>query len=258
MDKPAQLYKYRPVNEFTQDIISNNRIWFAKPSALNDPFDCQVQIVYQADQQQLRDYTRVALGLDESESKLDSAGNEWLEDLLLQQSLDHQDDLMNSLEEHGRRMVEQNSSLLCLSAKCDDVLMFAHYADNHRGCVLGFTVDWDDEIGRVFPVNYRQAYPKLDYFKMREDGHALMEELLLSKYEPWRYEAEYRVLRYGKPEGLVEFRDDALTSIVFGCLMSDSDKQKMREWNAKRKVPSRLYQADVDRVDYKLNIRALE
>lgn len=70
--------------------------------------------------------------------------------------------------------------------------------------------------------------------------------------------SEYRVLRYGKPAGLVEFRDNALTSIVFGCLMSDSDKQKISEWNAKRKVPSRLYQADVDRVDYKLNIRALE
>jgi hypothetical protein len=40
--------------------------------------------------------------------------------------------------------------------------------------------------------------------------------------------------------------------------MSDSDKEKIKEWNAKRKVPSRLYQADVDRVDYKLNVRALE
>ena len=71
--------------------------------------------------------------------------------------------------------------------------MFAHYADCHRGCVLEFTIDWNDEIGQVFPVTYSETYPQLDYFRMRQDGIRLMKDLLLSKYVQWQYEAEYRV-----------------------------------------------------------------
>jgi len=130
MSIPAKLYKYRPINEFTKDIICNNRIWFAKPATLNDPFDCQVQVVFQPDQEQLKEYTKLSLG---GSSDVGSQDNERLVDLILQQSLDNYDDLMSSLRELGRKRIEQESSLLCLSAKCDDILMFAHYADCHRG-----------------------------------------------------------------------------------------------------------------------------
>jgi hypothetical protein len=44
MNVPTQLYKYRPVNEFTKDIVCNSRVWFAKPATLNDPFDCQINV----------------------------------------------------------------------------------------------------------------------------------------------------------------------------------------------------------------------
>ena len=37
----TSLYKYRPINSFTLDIIANNRIYYPLPASFNDPFDTQ-------------------------------------------------------------------------------------------------------------------------------------------------------------------------------------------------------------------------
>jgi hypothetical protein len=62
---PSKLYKYKPImndsillndydnlkqnpnanfSDYGLDTISKGSMWFAKPSALNDPFDCQLKV----------------------------------------------------------------------------------------------------------------------------------------------------------------------------------------------------------------------
>ncbi len=41
-DTPKQYFKYRAVNEYGISALSNNEIYFAAPSELNDPFDCRI------------------------------------------------------------------------------------------------------------------------------------------------------------------------------------------------------------------------
>jgi len=47
--KPKTLYKYRSLSgiagQYTFEILSNSKIYFAKPKEFNDPFECQAQIV---------------------------------------------------------------------------------------------------------------------------------------------------------------------------------------------------------------------
>lgn len=245
MEHPKKLYKYRQLNERTEDIIRNNRIWFSKPADLNDPFDCQLFVEFNASEEQLYAYTRETLGNDVPDS---------LVDLLMQQSRDNYSDLMSSMLSKSKIMIEHETSILCLSVKPNDILMFAHYADCHRGLCLEFTLNWEDEIGKVFSVRYGETYPKLDYFAMRQSGSELVEKLLLSKFSDWSYEQEFRVLRFKQAPGLVPFRDDALTGIIFGCLVSEKDKAKVKQWNLDRSAPCTLYQALVSKTEYRLEI----
>ncbi|PQJ84529.1 hypothetical protein BTO22_13490, partial [Aliivibrio sifiae] len=40
----THLYKYRAFNEFTLDIIANNKVYLPKPVVFNDPYDCKIEI----------------------------------------------------------------------------------------------------------------------------------------------------------------------------------------------------------------------
>ncbi len=86
----------------------------------------------------------------------------------------------NYASEHG---------LLCFSEDWTDPVLWAHYGANHRGVALGFDV----EEGLARQVSYRS-----DRFSSTEGMSATQDELLqlllYTKYESWRYEREWRVL----------------------------------------------------------------
>ncbi|MFT5700401.1 MAG: hypothetical protein ACI8ZB_003275 [Desulforhopalus sp.] len=115
----------------------------------------------------------------------------------------------------------------CFSEKNDDVLMFSHYADHHRGICLGFdpkklATSMTDSTARVRadirPIWYFKTMPPID-FKSQPALSATC------KHDVWSYEKEHRLfLTNGSallPSGLYSFNVDALTSIVFGCRATD-------------------------------------
>jgi hypothetical protein len=78
----------------------------------------------------------------------------------------------------------------CLGPDSGNLLMWAHYADNHRGVCLEF--DTRDEV-MCFPlrVEYSAQFPV-----MRAYTTDLVDNLvpLLSKSDVWAYEREYRLI----------------------------------------------------------------
>ena len=40
---PKQLFKYRPINDFTEKIFTKQELYFASPKDFNDPFECAFQ-----------------------------------------------------------------------------------------------------------------------------------------------------------------------------------------------------------------------
>lgn len=141
---------------------------------------------------------------------------------------------------------------LCLSETHDNLLMWAHYASNHEGAVLGFDPRAaTDFFATLAPVVYRELYPTdgnakkyVDYFlgrKMELDENSGLEfvtESFYSKSSHWAYEREWRVIRShdGDPTGdhkaydinsqLVEVPAEAFAAIYLGCRMpSDTTSQ---------------------------------
>jgi hypothetical protein len=84
-----------------------------------------------------------------------------------------------------KQELSTNNGLICFSRTWRNPVMWAHYADNHKGICLGFEVN-DEFLREVDYVPERPSPPKnLD--------EAFMMSLLYSKFSHWRYEQEMRV-----------------------------------------------------------------
>ncbi|MES2015766.1 MAG: DUF2971 domain-containing protein [Pseudomonadota bacterium] len=78
----------------------------------------------------------------------------------------------------------QTKGLLCFSENWNNPLLWGHYADKHKGICLGFDVS-DHLLSKVAYVKERFPNPAVMDLQY-------MEKLLLTKFDHWAYEAEYR------------------------------------------------------------------
>ncbi len=100
---------------------------------------------------------------------------------------------------HGRvafiqTMEQMNliAGLLCFSRTWNNPVIWAHYADQHRGICLGFDIP-KRYVKKVSYRRKRKPFPDnfLKWSYRRKLN--LMKELLFTKFDDWRYEDESRV-----------------------------------------------------------------
>lgn len=102
--------------------------------------------------------------------------------------------------------LSERRGLLCFSKDWRNPVLWAHYADKHRGLSLGFDI----------PVHLldQVTYVKSRLRKPKELDEAFLKKLLFTKFVHWSYEAEYRAyVTLDTPiEGVYykEFSDDLL------------------------------------------------
>jgi hypothetical protein len=115
----------------------------------------------------------------------------------------------------------------CYSAKNDDILMFSHYANDHRGICFGVN---PEKLANSMsdPKTHIQAHlrPVWYFAKMPPLDFTIDPALCATcKHEVWKYEEEYRLFRVRGnsplPSGAYKFCPESLTSVIFGCRASD-------------------------------------
>lgn len=113
--------------------------------------------------------------------------------------------------------------ICCFTANKDNLLMWSHYADAHRGFCLEFDARAEPFL-RAHKVAYSTAYPVMPY-PVRANGDALIPALTKSK--EWEYEQEYRSFLSSELENAP--RNDgssclldgaALKAVYFGARMT--------------------------------------
>lgn len=209
----VKCYKYRAINKNLLDSLITSRFYFSNPLGLNDPFDCNVDIL---------NVTQHAI------SK--STGK-------LKRKLEN----FYSEQETVKRFQENINELGIgsFSLKPIDTLLWSHYGDEHNGVCLQYD----------FPLSFLQneenifGASKVEYLENRVsdwliknislhiDNHydfitSLLRTTLTSKAPDWRYEEEYRIIR---PEsGLYEIPRNILGSVIFGLRTSKEDRDLIK------------------------------
>lgn len=84
-----------------------------------------------------------------------------------------------------KRQLSDRNGLLCFSKSWRHPMLWAHYADKHRGICLGFDVN-ENKLEHVSYVNSRFQKP------VNPNNKAFVGKLLYTKFAHWSYEDEYR------------------------------------------------------------------
>jgi len=148
------------------------------------------------------------------------------------------DDLMNANLDESRN----NYRILCLSKEENNILMWAHYSDNHSGVRIKLSVTESDPFF-TFPiaVKYDTSYPIYKYFEERNNisKGSLIEHIVGTKFKDWEYENEIRIIKEINPNNtnekgtLFKFDGNIIQEIAFGLNSSDADIKLTRSINEK-------------------------
>lgn len=122
----------------------------------------------------------------------------------------------------------KHMEICCYSKENDNLLMWAHYADSHRGICLEYEVDENIYNRSFFEVCYSKKQPILK--KIRKDKNGMLKisyaseaKILLTKSVDWEYEKEIRVLSFAlfNEKGTLRKEPGRLSGVYFGLNSSD-------------------------------------
>ena len=127
-----KLYKYRSIKDKGRllDIFENNRLYFSQPSQLNDPFECKPIVTIVDDAREIESYVEYLtkkLGGDLDGKEMDRMRNEAKERLS-----------SPKLRAETYYQLVESYGIQCFCSYSNNLLLWAHYADNHRGICFEF------------------------------------------------------------------------------------------------------------------------
>jgi len=256
---PRYLYKFRAFDagdstsiERLRDILVRCRLRLSPPGELNDPFDMAVKIVVDGTQAEISE--RLNTLFKERGMKWETRRKE------VRRIIQDLDALTLRAQTSFRDTI--SAAGVCSFAgnprSPRSILMWSHYASNHRGVCLQFEIARDiATFGQALEVSYSYNYPVSNWVKEAKN----ITRVLLKKYIGWEYEDERRII---DPEGarqFINFRPIALSAIIVGCSASEETVQQLKdiitERTSRRLPMPKLYRAFTDEGKFRLNIKSL-
>lgn len=259
MPETTKLYRYRSMaSKGLSRTFTHDELYFASPLDFNDPFDCCPPFsTTEYTDDDLREHFRKAY----STSKLDAKA-ENIEKKVI--SIKNNNSFKSSIVQpflETCREVNSSLGILCLSKKPDDILMWSHYADGHRGIVLEFNKPALEKNFYCDKVDYDNNIITLkDHNEKSSELHKL---ILLKKSEHWKDEEEWRLIvdpssRTDIPNcRIFKFPKEALTGVILGYNMIPEDEYFVREWLKESNHPAKVYKAERNIDAYSIKIPGL-
>ncbi len=244
-------------------VLSNYTLRWSSPLLFNDPFDFQIRLGlnFEDDEEYyVKKFCELSLSqLTEKDissylTKMQAMGN-WF---------DKDED-------------EQNKEyrILCLAERNDNILMWSHYSDNHRGVVLKLKCipELDTPTLAAKKVKYQESVPVIytreEWMESLLTGKGRLsrisdEEIFalktLTKSIIWKYEEEWRIFsKKSQDNGQlyedVPFYPEEIEAIYLGCCMIEENKKKI--FDLARNLNAKVYQAKKDKNKYALNFEEI-
>lgn len=197
------LYKYRKWEPYGKKMLEENEFYFTSSRDLNDPFDCHIDPEF-GPATRGEKLAGLSRHLASQHPELNASE---VEKLALRQFppgslFPGQKNKKKWLAPTIERQ-ENFFGFLSLSRSPTDVLMWTHYADEHKGICVGLSVDKIDAFilaqvdkgKRTFfyrdPIEYVEERPRWNF--VRDDTLEMLEKSFVTKSSAWSYEQEERV-----------------------------------------------------------------
>lgn len=235
---PDILYKYRPLDPagYTFRLLSDGQLFFSRADSFNDPFDSAIT------------YTFGKIHSPIAERWIAAAVDREMPDLPHSEkrafAAKRMDELRTNpaeLEELHKYQIESNYQVfgICsLALRCDDILMWSHYAEKHTGVCVGLDVHCISETAKrliasgdymdLLRVEYANEMPRVDFFEtMLADSSDEVLRFITTKFNDWAYERELRLVHKDHAEEAFDFGKDIVKEVFLGCRMSEEGRKKV-------------------------------
>ena len=262
-DPNRVLYRYLDA-EGTYLSLLNLNVKCSSPALFNDPFDTTTDVRFPFDMQEfseslrdnfkilifgdddplfeeLTDMARLVIKLRQKRNEFDLDGSIDFSSPLL---LDAERRLFDVLE---RDRIAQEKFLLtwrinCLTDQFDNLLMWAHYADMHKGAVIGYQCvpEIDSCYCVAGPITYSAEIPSLGTAEEwtrhilgieRINFSDRMMKMTMTKSSEWKYEREFRYMLpmqdKDRPFDLQTIEPQEIHSVYLGCRMESDYKDRI-------------------------------
>lgn len=244
------LFKYASYSR-ALEILTTRKVRLTQPSDFNDPFELHPQFQLMSKE----DIEALPPAIDEEGKTV--PGSRQLTAEAMQRMIEAAQPLFTNMmgtlpnspgtasmidnNAIGRHYYDQRFGIFSLSETHNNLLMWAHYADNHKGVVIGFDEEHPffngTEIAHSTPRLNRVEYnPKRPVLSLTTRNTP---QVFLRKSPEWSYEREWRLIRplteasEEKPrQGLApvfifDIPVDAIKMVITGAMMASDEYQSI-------------------------------
>lgn len=228
-------YKYRDwKSEYSKNCLLKNEFYLPTPAELNDPFDCKIPYDFTLlkTDHQIEQFCRTML--DSIPLNTNTSYRHKLRELIA----DFKKNTVKFANEYDR--VERNAyninySVFSLSTVWDNLLLWSHYADAHKGICIGLdTKKIYDIKSKGLPffgaggiVDYSVSLPSINPL---DSVLNIAKIKTFSKANDWQYEQEFRFLTiWPQPNPVVSqkrirFENDVIVEVLLGLSISKENE----------------------------------
>lgn len=278
---PPLLYKY--VTPERVDVIERGLIRYTQASVLNDLFELNPHLMGFASVESraravatefpktlleewnnLPEAMKQMLPWDKMQALLAPIENQTI------QALGQWDPLLTLQAKEGLAKASEQMPVLSLTVSRSNLLMWAHYADNHKGIVIGVDAHHPhfnerrgdkDELRHLRAVQYRTDRPTLNLEDLSGP------DLMLAKADDWKYEQEWRIVRSQSsarevrhdkttPVYLFELPHEVIKEVVLGVRSGADTIDRVRQALDRETLKHvQVFHALPDAKSYQLEIR---
>ncbi|MBS4203521.1 DUF2971 domain-containing protein [Lederbergia citrea] len=273
------LYKFREDSEFTEAILNEDKVWLSKPENLNDPFECSIEKISKyafkekinlLKKQQIeafcfglvlqsssglinrKDADRITkrIGKWNSIEKKYEALMKYYDSIGAQKPT-NPEDIYNDFYEKIK-----NIGIFSMTENVNQQLMWAHYANSHKGLAIGFEVSESSKLADprfCLKVNYIDEIASFIGPQLKTDlligaqyklqkvsmDDPTFQAVVSTKVTDWNYEEEWRYIEltsgsYKCPSKIKE--------IVFGLRCTEDVRKKYIQLGKKNNENINFYE----------------
>jgi hypothetical protein len=154
-EMPEFLYRY-DTSESAVKILRDGTLMFSSRRRFNDPFDCRVRPTFDGSREQFALYLAKRREPNASPDRLRSMVREVIERIT--------PEACEGVYRLWETNILDNSGIICLSEVRDDILMWSHYPEQHKGVCLQFRFEVPASFPDLpLPVDYTEHYPEFNF-----------------------------------------------------------------------------------------------
>lgn len=216
---PTHLYKYQRLTAHSLSSVLNGTVWMASPTSFNDPFDCAIPLAR----------SKIKESITHALQEVAKRQGIRVDQIPRHNEVTKDDALAFEFMRKGLLTTMSKVGVLCLSATPLEILMWSHYADNHKGFCIEFDFSDGSRLRQLArPVRYQEEIPSMGARELITNSEdSFVDTCIFTKARQWAYEQEWRVFQH---EGNKSFNAPSeITAVIFGARMPPSERTMLRE-----------------------------